>query len=61
MEPTVEPTIDPILDPTTTYSDQLDIIIASNDVLINRIEMLILLMVFLSCLFVYTLFRRSKN
>lgn len=57
MEPTTEPTTEPI----TTYSDQLDILIASNDVVINRLEMLILLILFLSTLYVYSLFRRTKN
>lgn len=54
MENTIDPT-------TTNYSDQLDIITLSLDILINRVEMLILLVVFLSTLYVYSLFRRNKN
>lgn len=58
----MEPTTEPVTDPTTTnYSDQLDIIILSNDILINRIEMLILLTIFLMTIYVYSLLRRNKN
>lgn len=57
----MEPTTDPTTEPTITYTDQLDMLLLANETLINRMEMMILLIIFLSCLFVYSLFRRNTN
>lgn len=57
MEPTTEPTTEP----TVSYSDQLDMLLLANETLINRVEMFLLLFIFLTCLFVYSLYRRKTN
>lgn len=49
MEPTTQP----------DYTEQLDLIYFTLETMINRIEMILLLTLFLSSLYVYSLLRRN--
>ena len=55
-EPTTEPAPE-----TTMTEDLLSLIVEQNDVLINRIEFLILILIFLAFLYTFNTLRRYKR